>query len=116
MTVVGIPNDYGIHSLLDIEIPRGSEYSHTVTLYNPSKDKKIRIHRVGSSDDSIIELIINAPTELGLDGFIVLIHRVVCERARDSWYLQFQVSSDWSEFLFGIVAWVVLIFRDTSML
>ena len=45
---MGIANENGIEALNNIVIPRGSTYSKTITLYNPSKDKKIRIHRVGS--------------------------------------------------------------------
>ena len=54
---MGIANDYGVSSLLDITIPRGSEYSRAISFHNPSKDKKIRIHRIGSSDESALEVI-----------------------------------------------------------
>ena len=63
--IIGIANENGIEALNDIVIPRGSTYSKTITLYNPSKDKKIRIHRVGSYDDTVFEYIINAPSQLG---------------------------------------------------
>lgn len=59
-----------MNSLLDLKIPRGSIYTHTVQLYNPSRDKKIRIHRVGANDSSILEVIINTPTELGISSSI----------------------------------------------
>lgn len=62
---MGVPNENGIEALNDIVIPRGSTYSKTVTLHNPSKDKKIRIHRVGSYDDTVFEYIINAPSDMG---------------------------------------------------
>lgn len=55
-----------MNSLLDLKIPRGSVYTHTVQLYNPSRDKKIRIHRAGASDSDVLEIIINFPTELGI--------------------------------------------------
>lgn len=50
--------------LLDVHIPRGSEYHHSVVLYNPSDEKKILIHRVGQSDPDLI-LFISASTEIG---------------------------------------------------
>lgn len=62
--VTGIRNSFGISPLYDLQIPRGSEYHHTVYLYNPSADKKIRIYRIGSSDDDIT-LYVRAATELG---------------------------------------------------
>lgn len=50
--------------LLDVHVPRGSEYHHSVVLYNPSDEKKILIHRVGQSDPDLI-LYISASTEIG---------------------------------------------------
>ncbi len=60
----GINNSFGISALYGIKIPRGSEYRHTVYLYNPSVEKKIRIYRIGSSDDDIT-LYVRAATEMG---------------------------------------------------
>ena len=41
-----------------------SEYHHTVYLYNPSREKKIRVYRVGSSDDDV-SLFVKVDNEMG---------------------------------------------------
>lgn len=65
---MGIGNSFGLSALLDIRIPRGSEYHHTVYLYNPSREKKIRVYRVGSSDDDI-SLFVKVNNEMGTYSF-----------------------------------------------
>lgn len=57
ITAVGVPNEYNLSSLLNIRIPRGGEYTHTISLFNPSWDKKLRIHSVGSLDNSILKVV-----------------------------------------------------------
>lgn len=64
ITGKGVRNVYGIVPLLDVHVPRGSEYHHSVVLHNPSDEKKILIHRVGQSDPDLI-LYISASTEIG---------------------------------------------------
>lgn len=70
---MGIFNEYGIIPMMDINVPRGSEYSNTVSMYNPNKDKRIHIHRVGTSDDNHLDIMIAFHSEMGMLLLLLLV-------------------------------------------
>lgn len=97
ITGKGVRNAYGILPLLDEHIPRGGEYLHSVVLYNPSKDKKIVIHRVGGSDD--LDIFISAATEIGtFSGIPRILDWVVDERRSTEIFSFSYKKSDQSRF------------------
>lgn len=96
----GVRNTYGILPLLDEHVPRGGEYQHSVVLYNPNKDKKIVIHRVGGSDD--LDIFISAATEIGtFSGIPRIIEWVVDERRSAEIFSFGYKKSDKSQYFVG---------------
>ena len=64
IVVTGIANPYNVLPFMNNHIPRGSTFSQSVLLTNPSKTRKIRVFRVVPSG-SQLHVHISAPSDLG---------------------------------------------------
>ena len=61
---MGVENPYKVLPYMNTHIPRGSTFSQSVSLWNPSKTRKIRVFRVVPSDPQL-QVHISAPSEIG---------------------------------------------------